>query len=246
MHKKTNIHAMDPATERQLEEQLIKPLAEKMIESMPASPLESHKHKYKRVCEQLRASYGNYQQFFVQAGQLLRDAGFTWDLEQTRLNALIKHPQEGMQELFEKGETLQDVLKLSEEELGQIYAIAKEHYERKHYENARSIFLLLTALRPDAAVFYAGLGMTEQQCGHYDTAAQFYALAADLDSDEPSVYLYAAQCLHLQHRTQEAIQVLDALVEALDHESEWQSLKAQAVELKKTWSHTGKVSKKTH
>lgn len=239
MKKDVPVPTLDEESQHFFEESVMKPMANQIVDHMPPSKLETRKHKYDRTLEQLRTSFSSYKNCFAHAGRLLAEAKFTWEGgDSTQLEAFLKQPKVATEKLMKEGQTLQDLVQLSDEDIQRIYAIARKYYEHKEFQNAGDLFLLLMTLCPGVATFCTGLGMVEQQLGHYEMAAALYALAAELNPDDPSVYLYSAHCLYLQNHKTDAIRLIDTLIEAIGHDDDWQELKEQATSLKESWKHS--------
>ena len=207
--------------EKILEETLFNRLADQMVESLPESAIISREQQYERSFSEIRKSFKNYRDSFSRAGKLLAESNFK-----------IVGPQEG--EVSEEG-SIQQIMGLGLADLNQVSDLAVSYYEKKEYDNARDLYLLLTTLRPDESDFWFGLGSTEQMSGHYDSAVMAYTMAGDLYPDNPMIYLYSANCLRLLDRKTEAIAVLDALIEGLGSENVFIEVTDRAEELKKEW-----------
>jgi type III secretion system low calcium response chaperone LcrH/SycD len=242
MSKKSEKQAawMDKATHDQFEKTMIDPMVEKLVEAQPPSKLESADQQRKRLRSQLWKTFEQYHQCFVHAGELLRQAKFKPEkLNSDMLQTIQAQSKENVKTMMEQGKTFRDILQLTDTDIVNIYEIACQQYSKENYKNSRDLFVFLSTVDPESAPLWSGLAMCEQRLGHYDMATQLYAVAAELNPFDPTQYLYAANCLHLQHREAEAIQILDAIIEAAQSagtaEPEWVNLKAQATELKKEW-----------
>lgn len=207
--------------EKILEETLFKRLADQMVENLPESSIISKEQQYERSFSELRKSFQSYKDGFNRAGKLLTEANFE-----------VEGPKEG--EVSEEG-TIQQVMGLGINDLNRISDMAASYYEKKEYENARDLYLLLTTLRPNESDFWFGLGSTEQMSGHYESAVMAYTMAGDLYPDNPMIYLYSANCLRLLNRKTEAIAILDAIIEGLGAENVFIEVTDRAEELKKEW-----------
>lgn len=227
---------LDEKSQKVIEDTLLKPMVDKLMAEQQPSSLEPPHAKRTRLLEQLRKSFNDYQSFFEHAGQLLQQAGFKAErVDDASLQRLMSNPNEQIERMASQELSVQEVVQISRSEMHRIYKLACEHYGYENYSNARDLFLLLITLRDNDAFYWSGLAMAEQRLGHYETAIMAYAKAAEYNPNDPSVVLYAANCLRLQNRLSDALQVLDALIEDINGEEPWQKLKQQAAQLKEEW-----------
>lgn len=233
---KSTVLLGDEQMQKDLEEQVLSPMADQLIQESPQSSLEKPEQRKKRLIEQLRHSLRSYQDGFGRSIDLLKEANFRPEnADKVDWESLAKNWKKDVTKTLEAGDFLQDICHFTDEDMHQIYDIAADHYSRKGYGEARDLFVLLTTLRPDNAHFFTGLAMAEQMNGHFDTAATFYAIAADIPPHDPKNYLYAANCLHHMKRHDVALQVLDQIIEGAGNDKELHDLKQQAVQLKQEW-----------
>ncbi len=218
----------------EIEESLIKPLMQQMIEGPPSS-LETKDQQLKRLHSQLKHSLAQYEDCFKNAGRLLNAAGFTLPVVDEELTADSEEADIEESEEILPPESLQELLGLEDEQMDQILKIAVSHYSSDDFQNARDLFILLTTLDPSKSNYWMGLGMAEQMSQHYDMAGMAYAMAADLNTDDPSILLYSANCLRLMDKLSDALALLDALIEGIGDDAEWQGVKKRAQELLSEW-----------
>lgn len=93
-----------------------------------------------------------------------------------------------------------------------IYAYAYQFYANGHFEEARSLFSLLTVMQPDQLNYWMGLGACLQMQKKYEKALEAYAAAAliDVDSLNPLPHFYAAECLLSLKDVTRALQALES------------------------------------
>ncbi len=95
---------------------------------------------------------------------------------------------------LENGSSLQAVLKLSDEQLGQFYSYAIELFNERKFADAADVFLVLTQLNPCLHNQWLSLGMCEQQKGDLPAAQSAYETAIILNPNDPRPYINAALC----------------------------------------------------
>jgi type III secretion system low calcium response chaperone LcrH/SycD len=92
------------------------------------------------------------------------------------------------------GETLQEILGVSDETLRSLYTLSRYLYEHQHYEEACGAFYLLSLLSPSYPTFWMGLGNCEYLLERYQEALSAYAFASQVDPSDPSPHILIARC----------------------------------------------------
>jgi type III secretion system low calcium response chaperone LcrH/SycD len=228
------------AARQEVETNLINPMVEALLEGQPESKLESIDQKRTRLKAQLWDSLRDYKRAFETASALLQRGNFQAEnLNQAKLEELLTHRKETINRMVEEGKSFRELLGLTDKDMNEMYRIAVDLYNAGDYESIRDLFIMLTSLEPLNSTFWLGMAMTEQRLGHYDVAVKLYETAANTDPNNPTPLLYAANCLyHLNHK-QEAIQVLQGVIESADNEAKedpaWQEAKLDAEALGAEW-----------
>lgn len=93
-----------------------------------------------------------------------------------------------------KGETLQEILGVSDETLRSMYTLSRYLYEHQHYEEACGAFYLLSLLNPSYPTFWMGLGNCEYLLQKYQEALSAYAFASQVDPSDPTPHILSARC----------------------------------------------------
>lgn len=89
---------------------------------------------------------------------------------------------------------LQEILSISENEFLLLYQAAGEGIDKEDFAAASSMYTLLCLLNPSVSLNWMGLGMSEVLQGNITEGKQVYDFALDLDKENPSLNLYAAEC----------------------------------------------------
>ena len=114
----------------------------------------------------------------------------------TIATVITKQMQPSLQ-LMAKGETLQEILGISDETLRSLYTLSRYLYEHQHYEEASGAFYLLSLLNPSYPTFWMGLGNCEYLLQKYQEALSAYAFASQVDPSDATPHILAARC-HLE------------------------------------------------
>lgn len=224
------------AEKENFDDSFIDSIVDEQVAGMPPSKLESHEQVKKRLKAQYKNTLGQYQECFFNAAMQLEKSGFEPESSsQEAIRSNLENIADHAEDLITGDVTLQNLLMLTNEDLIHIYEIGLQFYTQKDYVNARDIFLLLTSINSTISQFWTALGLTEKELTHYDVAAMVFTFAAVQNPEDLSICLHAADCLRLQNRTSEAIQMLDAMIEAAEDEPDWQDIKKQAEEFKSEW-----------
>lgn len=86
------------------------------------------------------------------------------------------------------------VVKMNQETLKSIAAIATEKYSNAQYFDCLSLFSLLSVLNPGNAEYWFRLAISAQKNGNLDLATRCYAATAELDPKHIGARLFAAEC----------------------------------------------------
>ncbi|MFT4553246.1 MAG: tetratricopeptide (TPR) repeat protein [Chlamydiales bacterium] len=113
---------------------------------------------------------------------------------------------------FAEEKFLQEILSISENEFLLLYQVAGEGIDTENFAASSSMYMLLCLLNPSISLNWMGLGMSELLQGNISEAKQVYDFALELDKENPSLNLYAAECnLSLGNYDEALIQAENAL-----------------------------------
>lgn len=129
--------------------------------------------------------------------------------------------------------TLKELKKISDEEMESIYAAGYSQYTHGRYKDAQVIFNMLTRLDMYTAKYWMGLGACRHMLKDYVKALETYMMAMIMDSKDPQIPFYAADCyIHLKE-WEYAKSALVATLEICGEEKKHKNLRNQAQELLK-------------
>lgn len=101
---------------------------------------------------------------------------------------------------------------LSDESKETLYSSGFELYRNGKYEDAIAFFKMLTLVDPTVRRNWMGLGACQQMLKDYDSAIACYGAAAVLNSDDPYVHWYAADCFFHKGDKEKAIEALSSSI----------------------------------
>lgn len=118
-------------------------------------------------------------------------------------------------ESFSEGKCYQEILGISDHLMQQLYDIALEYLEDRHYDEAADCFLFLIALNPFESNLWLKAGNAEHARGHFDEALEAYSMAMFCDADDPFPHFYSAKIYAEQkekHRAHECLDICEKLI----------------------------------
>jgi type III secretion system low calcium response chaperone LcrH/SycD len=143
---------------------------------------------------------------------------------------LSNAPPEG----FSPDKPLSRILGFSENGLFEIYGIGFESFNKKNYEEASNIFLLLTILYPTFSLFWIALARASELLERFEEASIAYSMALELDPDDPLPAIDAVRCLLKMNKKEKAANLLDSVIEKSEQNEEAKKALSQLQALKKT------------
>lgn len=147
-------------------------------------------------------------------------------------------------EVLEKmayGETYQDMLQISNEEMQSYYSVAIEYFKNHQYAEAADCFLFLCALNPLKSNLWLRLGNAEHSLQHDEDALEAYAMATLLDANDPFPHLYAAEIYQRQNKTHESEECLNICITLIDQEPKFESLRKSVLQMRQRLNHRGSL-----
>lgn len=210
---------------------IIDPLVAAAVEEKPKTSLETDAHYTKRLQEQLKHSFKQFQSRLQSAVKFLTKHG-KWPQDARHRKAWeVLNDHEKWNRELNQGKTLQELLHFSDEELQDFYSEAWELHQHSRYEDASHIFLLLTQLNPKVGAFWFALAVSEEMRGELPDALNAYLLAAELEFHTLDPYVQAARCLLISNRKEDARKVLSVAVERADVEADLKIFKKQVEDM---------------
>ncbi len=161
---------------------------------------------------------------------------FNDDLNDFHLSKEVKDKLKNKKTLkkeLSEGKTAQEVLEISNDTMMKFYSAAYYLFENRHYDDAANAFFFLVTLNPHGYDYWVGLGMAEQLKGDFEAAIDAYEMAAMLETENPSAYLYLAKCLFAMHDRESALDALNLGISIADDRPEYYDLKLQMEAAKK-------------
>lgn len=124
--------------------------------------------------------------------------------------------------------TFREIQGISDESMDAIYSIAYNLYQNSKYEDAHKVFQFLCFYDHYEKKYWMGLAACRQMLKKYQEAVDAYGFAAMLDTDDPKVPLYAADCLLASGNKEHAQFALESVVEFSGDNKAHKNLKERA------------------
>jgi tetratricopeptide (TPR) repeat protein len=131
---------------------------------------------------------------------------------------------------LQKGIFLDKICSISEYTLEAFYQAGKSLYERQQWEQASSVFIILTIINPGHSLFWLALGNSEFFRAHYETAKIAYAMAAVCDPFDPFCHLYSSKCCEMLGEFELAENALELAQIAINDSREHKELKSEIIQ----------------
>lgn len=135
---------------------------------------------------------------------------------------------------LEKGETLQQIVGVSDETLEEIYTLAHGYYTRGQYEESTNLFLLLVGSAPRVYKYVLGLAASHHQQKSYENAAAGFFLALHLEPENPIPAYYITDCLLKQNFFEEAEECVGLTIDICADRPEYRALKEKCLLINQT------------
>ena len=136
--------------------------------------------------------------------------------------------------LAARGETkksLQEELGLTNETLLHCYQCATHLHEKHSFSEAVDVFSVLTLLQPLASSFWVGLGVCEEMRGEYHSSLLAYVMALDVNHEDRTPALLAAQILVRLGETNRAKDLLDQALSTAGKGKKYTEFRDKAVQI---------------
>jgi tetratricopeptide (TPR) repeat protein len=108
-------------------------------------------------------------------------------------NSLMKHEKE-LAELLQKAETIQPMLRDSNDIMALKFEIGQDYYRDREYDKAKEVFSYLTLVNPYIKKYWHCLAGSQVHLNQDEQALQSYAAAALIDPKDPTPHLCSAYC----------------------------------------------------
>lgn len=131
-----------------------------------------------------------------------------------------------------KGNLPQEEFGFTDEQLTDFYQLSEELYQKKNYQSAADIFLLICILNPYVSSFWIGLGMANEMLGENESALHSYLTALEIDEQNLSPALYAISCLIKLNRKDKAKELISFTLKKSTLPSIKKELEALSVSLR--------------
>tara|TARA_B100001248_G_scaffold241598_1_gene208388 strand:- start:61470 stop:61970 length:501 start_codon:yes stop_codon:yes gene_type:complete len=139
-----------------------------------------------------------------------------------------KEYQALVEKVLNESYTFREVQGISDESMDAIYSIAYSLYQNSKYEDAHKVFQFLCFYDHYEKRYWLGLAACRQMLKEYEGAVDAYGFAAFLDTDDPKIPLYAADCLLASGDKERAQHALESVVEFAGNKKDHKSLKERA------------------
>lgn len=131
------------------------------------------------------------------------------------------HDRKSFSSKLAKGQTMQQILKFSDDAMLGFYHAAGRLLDEKKYGDSADAFFFLTQLAPQVTAFWLGLARSERLNNHLDQAIPLYVTAIAIEGGDKEVYLECVRCCLAAGKKEEAIQILDMALTYCDEHPEF-------------------------
>ena len=108
---------------------------------------------------------------------------------------------------------LQELEGLTDDELETLYAVGYNYFTYGKYEQAKDVFVELTAYDPFTSHYWRALGAVNQQLGNYKEAIPAYDMAIVNDNGDVVSYVYRGESKILSGIVKEALKDFEKVFE---------------------------------
>lgn len=129
-------------------------------------------------------------------------------------------------------DTYQKLFKISSEDLERVYKEGYTAYLNKQYEESTETFRWLVFFNPFVSKFWFSLGASLHMSKLYPQALHAYGVTATLRDKDPYPHYYAYICYTLMNNPIDAGKALEAAWERSKHNSAYQALKEEILEIR--------------
>lgn len=138
------------------------------------------------------------------------------DLAQRSVD-FLKNAQEEDDPESDGMESFQELLKISDETIEQMYQVGVTLDKQNAFQDAADVFFVLSVLDYRRHNIWMALGLCEQRLGNMDPALKAYAMAMITDVDDPWSYLHSAECYQALGESTDAEECLATCLTHADH-----------------------------
>lgn len=131
-------------------------------------------------------------------------------------------------DIFEKGMSPKEAMKISNQEIAQIYSFAYHQFAGGKYDEARELFKMLLTLEPQNSEFATALGVCHHRLKDYEYAISCYMLSALLDPKSPVAMFYAYDCYMNMNEEVAAGIMLCNVISRAGEQQQYAQIKADA------------------
>lgn len=117
------------------------------------------------------------------------------------------------------------------------YAVGYRYYVNAKYREAVNIFRFLMLSDSQNRKYWLGLGAALQMLKEYQKALEAYLIASEMDSTDPYIYLYMADCLIALGKIPEAMEILKTVEHIATGQQAYESLIIHVDLIRQAWSN---------
>jgi type III secretion system low calcium response chaperone LcrH/SycD len=123
-----------------------------------------------------------------------------------------------------KNEVMQKALKITNDEMEDIYREAYQAYHADQFEAASALFRWLSLFNPFVLKYWMGFAASSQLLKKYEEALKAYSVAAVLDPENPYPHFHAFECYQSLENEMEASKALEDAYRVASKESKYRDL----------------------
>ncbi len=184
---------------------------EKMLHPPSLEPFEAYAQKF-RI--QVRESLINFKKSFLNGYKLLAPIS-TNDQALANIDSFDK-----ILDVLAKGKLLYHLFGYTTDTLAELYRIAHEIVEKKHYQDGHDAYLFIVTIAPHIREAWLNFGYVLCKLGDYPNALAAFDNARDLDPSKADSYLAAAGVFLQLNDKASALKICDFGPDAVRNELE--------------------------
>jgi hypothetical protein len=170
------------------------------------------------------SSFNLYSERMKHGIALLKAAGVLRNIDTAKIASFISRVRDPNLSLA----SIQDEFGISDEDMVLFHECGSQFFERQEFENAADVFLVLTFFNALVPIFWASLGMAESKREDFEAAGLSYLMAAEIDEENLTWALSAAECYLKAGNAEIGHRILDIIIEAAGNDPKYAQVKASA------------------
>lgn len=215
-------------------------IADDIAKQKPPDPLINQDQLKSKIKEDIKEQLTQFfERLIAGMNEVVETVQIISKIDKEILSDQVDNEMENLQDLFKRladsmheGEPPNEASGLSTNTIRAFNRAAAFLYENQHFDKSAAVYALLAFIDPNEMAYWIGYGNSEYFNMNFYAALRAYAMAAEVNPQDPHSHLYSSHCFHMLGQQTLALDSVDKALNIIKENPSLKEWEVKADQLK--------------